>query len=75
MTNKEVISQYGNNVPVVEELMVMLLLKFKEDPSQNTVSLVKNFLKEETMCDSISYYISTESNMSVDTIDIEYKEL
>ena len=76
MTNKEVIERYGNNPIVMEEMMSYLLLNFKEDPHQNTISCIKKFLKEETLVDNLVNIISRDKmNNPSNIIDAEFTEI
>ncbi len=76
MTNKEVIEQYGNNPIIMEEMMSYLLLNFKEDPRQNTISCIKKFLKDETLVDNLVNVINRDKmNNPNNIIDAEFTEI
>lgn len=72
MTNKEVFDKYGKEYWIVEHQLVSLLQRYKEEGKNvNLVAFVKDFMEDETDCDTEIRILEKDR---ADFIDAEYTE-
>ena len=72
MTNNEVFARYGKESWIVEHQLVSLLQRYREEGKNvNLVAFVKNFMDDETDCDT---EINILEKNRTDFIDVTYTE-